>query len=263
MVLAIFTAGCARTARIRHREACLPVSQEIVKPASLFTVGERFTYLAAWKRIPVGTATVTLEELTTLNGHEVYKIVIRARTNKFLSKLFKVEDTFTSYMDKNNLISRRYEAVIREGSYRKNLVVDYDDKKNLAIYRNLTDGSVKTCPTLRNVRDPVCAAYFFRTIPLEAGDRVKIAVNLCENNYEIVANIVKMANVGLSGLGDFSAFLVEPYIKLKGKRQKRATARGYISADKRRLGLFMVLKVLEIPWIGEVTATLKNVEYTE
>jgi len=257
----IFTSGCAGTAKICHGKTRKSISQKSVASEASFIVGEKFTYLAAWKGIPVGSATVTLEELTIVNGFEVYKIVVRAQTNKFLSRIFKVDDVFTSYMDKDKLVSRRYEGLIREGNYRKNLIVNYDDKKNLAVYRNLTDGSTKTCLTLENVRDPICAAYFFRTIPLKTGDQVQMAVNLCENNYELIGNIMKTADVDLAGLGRFNAFLVEPYIKLKGKLQKRATARGYISADKKRLGLFMVLRVLEIPWIGEVTATLKKVEY--
>ncbi|MGB2705990.1 MAG: DUF3108 domain-containing protein [Candidatus Omnitrophota bacterium] len=261
LLLVVFAAGCAGTARIRRTEVSETVREEIVKPESFFTVGEKFTYLVAWKGIPVGRATSTIEELTTFKEYRVYKIVLRARTNKFLSKLFKVDDTFTTYMDKDMLISRRYEAVIREGRYKKDLVVDYDFKKCLAIYKNLMDGSVNTLPVEKDVQDPVSAAYFLRTIPVTVGDKIKINVNLNEKNYRVLGDIEKRALVTLPEIGTFEAFLVRPYVKLNGKRQRKGSAWGYLSADRRRLGLFAVVKVLEIPWIGEVTATLKKVEY--
>ncbi|MEE9500291.1 MAG: DUF3108 domain-containing protein [Candidatus Omnitrophota bacterium] len=261
LVLVAFTAGCAKTARIGRPPISEMASQEIAEPKPSFIVGEKFTYLIAWKGIPVGTATATIEELTTFKEYEVYKIVVIAETNDFLSKLYRVEDRFTSYMDKDKLVSRHYEAIQREGKYRKHLVVDYDFQKYIATYKNLKDGSVKTCRIEKNVQDPVSAAYFFRTVPLRVGDKIKIIVNLNEKNYDIFGAIDKRASITLSEMGTFDAFLIKPYVKLKGKRLRRANVWGYLSADKKRLGLFWVLKVLEIPWIGEVTATLKKVEY--
>lgn len=261
LLLAIFVTGCARTARIRRPVVSEAVSEEIPEPAPFFTVGEKFTYLIAWKGVPVGRATATIEGLTSFKGYEVYKIVVVAKTNDFLSKLYKVEDTFISYMDKKRFISRRYEAAQREGNYKKDLVVDYDFQKCVAMYKNLRDGSLKTCPIKKDVQDPVSAAYFFRTMPVKVGDEIKITVNLNKKNFEIFGRIDKKALVTTPELGTFEAFFVKPYIKLKGKRQRRAKIWGYLSADKRRLGLCMVVKVLEIPWVGEITATLEKVEY--
>ena len=261
LLLLAFTAGCARTARITRPSIGEKFSEEIAEPKKLFTVGERFTYLTAWKGIPVGTATATIEELTTFEGYEVYKIVVVAKTNDFLSKIYKVDDTFISYMDKDKLISRHYETVQREGNYKKDLVVNYDFQKNIATYKNLRDGSVKTCPIEKNVQDPVSAAYYCRTIPISVGDKIKITVNLNEENYEVFGNIEKRARITLSEIGTFDAFLIKPYVKLDGKRQRRASAWGYFSADEKRLCLYGVIKVLEIPWIGEISATLKKVEY--
>lgn len=261
LALLAFVSGCAKTARIGRPSIGEMASQEIAEPESSFTVGERFTYLIAWKGIPVGTATATIEALTTFKEYEVYKIVVTVKTNDFLSKLFRVEDRFTSYMDKDALISRHYEAVQREGKYRKNLVVDYDFQKYIATYKNLKDGSVKVSPIEKNVQDPVSAAYFFRTVPVRIGDEIKITVNLNEKNYDIFADIDKSATITLPEMGTFDAFLIRPYVKLKGKRERRANVWGYLSGDKNRLPLLWVLKVLEIPWIGEVTAALKKVEY--
>ncbi|MBL7156937.1 MAG: DUF3108 domain-containing protein [Candidatus Omnitrophica bacterium] len=263
LLLLLFAAGCARTAKIRRLAVRDSAGEEIAKPSARFTVGERFTYVAAWKGIHVGRVTATIEDLIRFKGYEVYKIVVVAKTSDFLSKLFKVEDTFISYMDKDKLISRGFEATIREGRYKKDLVVDYDFEKCVATFKNLRDGTVKTCPIEENVQDPISAAYFFRTIPVKVGDRIKLTVNLNEKNYEVFGNIEKSSITTVPAIGTFNAFLVRPYIKLKGKLERRGKAWGYFSQDEKRIGLYMVVKVLEIPWIGEITATLERVEYLQ
>jgi len=236
-------------------------SDEAFKFDVPFKVGEKLHYVIAWQGIPVGDATVTVETLMPFKDYEVYKIVVHAKTNAFLSMLFKIDDTFISYIDKDKLISRRCENIIREGNYKKDLIVDYDSKKLIATYTNLGDGSVKTCPIEKNVQDPVSAAYFFRTIPMNVGDEINLVINHSEKNYVISGDVEKKTTFNLRKIGTFEAFLIKPYLKLDNKKLKRANTWGYLSADEKRIILYVNIKVLEIPWIGEVTATLANIEY--
>jgi len=261
--IVFFTAGCAQTAKIKKPFLKKEPIKKIEEMEPLFTVGERFTYIIAWKGIHVGTATAMIEKIMTFKGHKVYKIVVKARTNDFLDKLYKVDDTFISYMDKDLLISRHYEAIRSEGNYRKDLVVDYDFTNNLAIYKNLRDGSVKTAPIKEDVQDPISAAYLFRIAPAEVGKNITITVNLNEKNYYIAADIEKIVKITVPELGAWDAFLVKPRIKLENERFKKAKAWGYISSDKKRLGLYIILDVLSIPWVGRITATLKKIEYVK
>jgi len=260
LLILVFLCGCARGAKVR-RLSKLDISQQKISiPKHELTVGEEFTFLVAWRGISIGKAVATIEELTTFKGYEVYKVVVTAKTNKFLSKLFPVDDTFISYIDRDKRISRHFEAIIKEGKYRKHLVVDFDFEKYIATYRNLKDGSVKTCPINKDVQDPVSAFYFFRTMPLSLGDTIDISVNHNEKNYGVVVNIDKKAELIVPKIGKFEAFLITPYLKLDGKRMRRAKTRGYLSSDKNRLPLYVSVKVLEIPWLGVVTATLMNVD---
>jgi hypothetical protein len=260
-VLLVFACGCAGTARISRPLSGKPLLAKIPEPEPRLTVGEKLTFVAAWKGIPVGRATATVEKITTFKEYEVYKVVVVARTNAVLSKLFRVEDTFTSYIDTDRLISRGYESIIREGRYKKDAVVDYDFQKSVATYRNLLDGSVKYAPIEKDVQDPISAAYLFRTMPVRTGDEIKIIVNLNEKNYEVIANVNERVRIDTPKLGKFEAFLIKPYVKLEGKRQKRGKSWGYLSTDEKRLCPYFAVKVLEIPWIGTVTATLEKVEY--
>ena len=259
--VAILASGCAGTAKIRRPSASNASAGEVALPEATLIVGERLTFLAAWKGIPVARATATVDALMSFKEYEVYKVVVTAKTNKFLSKLFRVEDTFTSYVDKEKLISRRYEAIIREGKYKKDLVVDYDLDRGIAMNKNLLDGTVKESPIEKDVHDPISAAYSLRTMPIKVGDEVRMTVNLNEKNYKVIADVEKAVTIDLSGVGEFGAFLIRPYVILEGKRQKRGKAWGCLSTGKKRLAAYMAVRVLEIPWIGEVTATLEKVEY--
>ncbi|MCQ9207158.1 MAG: DUF3108 domain-containing protein [Omnitrophica bacterium] len=257
----MLVSGCAGTAKIRRPSVSEVSAGKVALPTASLTVGEKFTFLVAWKGIPVGRATATVESLMNFKEYEVYKVVVTAKTNKFLSKLFRVEDTFTSYVDKEKLISRHYEAIIREGRYKKDLVVDYDLDRGIAINTNLLDGTVKESPIEKDVHDPISAAYSLRTMPIKVGDEVRMTVNLNEKNYKVIADVEKAARIDLPKVGEFGAFLIRPYVILEGKRQKRGKAWGYLSTDKKRLAAYIAVRVLEIPWIGEVTATLEKVEY--
>ena len=262
LLFALLT-GCAGTATVKRIASGEAMPEDVASPKTTFIVGEKLTFEGSWNGINIGTATATIEELTTFKGYEVYRIVAVVKTNKFLSTLFPVEDIFTSYVDSTTFTSRHYEAKRREGNYRKHLVVDYDFDKLTASYTNLRDGTVKTSTIVKDVHDPISASYFCRTIPIKVGEEVKIKVNLNEKNYEITAPITKKVNMFIKKLGTFEAFLIKPYIKLEGKQQKRARTWGYISTGEKRLPLYGDVKVLEIPWLGNVTGTLKKIEYVE
>ncbi|MFH1380895.1 MAG: DUF3108 domain-containing protein [Candidatus Omnitrophota bacterium] len=259
LLVILFLSGCAGGAKVRRLSKPEVFREEAPLAKCGLTVGENFIFSASWKGIPIGQAEISVEKLMPWREYIVYKVVVTARTNAFLSKLFPVEDTFISYIDRDKYISRHFEAIIKEGRYRKHLVVDYDFVKFIATYRNLKDGSVKTCPIEKDVQDSISAAVFFRTMPVEVGKTARITVNQNEENYTIITSIDREVDVTIPGVGTFTAFLVKPYIELKGKPLRRAKAWGYMSSDKNRIPLFLSVQVLEIPWIGEVTATLKSV----
>ncbi len=262
VLLSLVIAGCGNMSVITPiHNARVP---QITDPNTRgnIKVGEKLSFLIAWKGIPVGHATSEVKELTTLEGRPVYKIVVNARGTDFLNKFFTVEDTFISYADKETLESRRFEATIREGNYKKDLVVTYDVDKKIAYYKNERDGTVKTCPVNGNTYDPVCAAYYLRTLPIRVGESPAAFITVSEKNYAVRADVESVAAVSMPGMNESEAFLIRPRVKEEGKDFKRGKAWGYMSTDEKRLILFVFVNVLEIPWIGGVTARLEKIEYS-
>ena len=180
-------------------------------------------------------------------------------SNAFLSKIYRVEDTYTSYVDVETNASLRYEADRKEGNYRKHVVVEYDAAAGEATYTSLTDGSVKKSKIENNVQDPLSAMSYFMTLPIEPGREVTLTVNLNEKNYHLLGVIEGIEAVKLRGFDALPAFKVRPRFELKGEKVEKGKAWLYFSADSNRYPLYGVVL---IPF-GRVTATLRSVEEME
>lgn len=255
-----FLNGCVGTGRpIRTDMTELDAPKEYandVPEAGNFHVRKRLIYNIAWNRIPVGTITAESGDIMDYRGYNVHVVRLVTESNAFLSRIYRVEDTYISYVDTTTLTSRRYEADRKEGNYRKHLIVEYDFDLMEAVYTNLTDGSVKRCPIEKGVHDPVSAICYFMTLSSRAGDKVSVTVNLNEKNYDLYADIGSVETIRLTRLGELAGFKVTPYAKLEGKDVRKGKAWIYASADSNRYPLF---GVVIIPF-GRITATLVSIE---
>lgn len=258
--IACFIQGCAKTGTVKKIDRSDNISeaaaQEEISRRIPFHVNKRFVYLIAWNGIPVGSVTAESGDVIEYRGREVYVVTIVTASNKFLSRIYRVEDTYISYIDTETMSSMRYEANREEGSYRKKIIVEYDFDKMEAIYYSLLDGSVKRCDIKENVQDPVSAMCYFMTLPLKVGDRISYVVNLNEKNYDLYGEVKDIEVVKLPEMGNFPAFRIVPSASLKGKEYRRGRGWMYFSADDSRYPLYGVVR---IPF-GRVTATLRSVE---
>ncbi|MGB2631092.1 MAG: DUF3108 domain-containing protein [Candidatus Omnitrophota bacterium] len=258
--LQLVLSGCANTGKIRYIGRASGVTKNEVttsmatKPQLHYR--KRFTFLMAWNGIPIGSVVAEIGDIIRYRGRDVYVVTLITRSNKFLSKIYKVEDKYISYVDTETMTSRRYEADRKEGNYRKHVIVEYDFDKNEAIYTNLTDGSVKRCAIEKDVQDPLSATFYFMTVPVKVDDEIRITVNLNEKNYKVFGKVESLNLIKLPGLGSFPAFRIRPYAILGNERFKKGRGWLYVIADKRRYPLYGVVL---IPF-GKVTSTLAKVE---
>lgn len=260
IILGLLLSGCASTGKVEPIKDIRGISDELAMESLVekpdFTSNIRFTYLIAWNKIPVGRIIAEIRAPLTYKGREVYVVSLTTESNDFLSKIYRVEDTYTTYVDTESFTSRRYEADRKEGNYRKHVIVEYDFSTNEATYTNLTDGSVKKCAITDAVQDPLSAVCFFMTRDLRPGEKIEIVVNLNEKNYNVYGIIEDLQAVRTPTLGTFAAFKIEPYAELKNNRYKKGRGWLYFSADKNRYPLY---GVVQTPF-GRVTATLKTIE---
>ena len=96
-----------------------------------FEAGEKLTYDLYYKygliNVKGGVATLNTES-TVYNGKDAYKMTLRASTGGLVGSLFSVDDTLTSYMDKD-LVPQLFIKGASEGK-------DYTRERHIYTYQN-------------------------------------------------------------------------------------------------------------------------------
>jgi hypothetical protein len=175
------------------------------------------------------------------------------KTNGFCSKIFPVNDRYVSYVDKEHLRTVRHEVYRREGKYKKDAITVFDHANGKAYFRNLLDKSEKVFDIPEGVQDFLSAYYFFRSLSLKVGDKIRYTVSTNEKNYQVVVMVKSKTALKLGALGKKKALLIQPYVMLKGKELKKGAARGYYGLEGSRP---LLGAVITAPLFTKITAFL-------
>lgn len=271
LILLLFTNGCATlehsglTTIAWEKESQEKI--EIKSPLKTLQVGEKLTYSVRWLGIPVGTAVLSVRQITTINGRPAYHVVSTAKSNKFISTFYRVDDTMQAYIDRENLYTLRFEKHQREGAYRADETIDYDQVNHTAVYESRREikgkktvkGAKMSIP--EKVQDALSCLYYFRTLDgeqMKVGKSIFIKVNTEEKNWDLEVKILESKQMELLNMGAYDAFLVEPKAKFKGIFVRKGRMWIWVSADEKRIPLIVKTK---IPVVGTIYVTLRKIEY--
>ncbi|MFC1621605.1 DUF3108 domain-containing protein [Candidatus Omnitrophota bacterium] len=256
--LVIFlTLGCGSTTR--YKIASNPEEVEIKAPTKELRVGEKLTYKVEWMGMDVGIVTLSVEEIMQTNGRKVYHILALAKSASIISKIYKVEDRISTYIDIEELYPVRFEKQQREGGYRSDEYTDFYQKKGKAVYFSRLNHSKKEYDIPKRVQDTLSCMYYFRFQDVNVGGSIFANVIADEKNYLLEAKIHKKGIVNIKDVGEWEAFMVEPLPWFQGKIKRKAKATMWFSADEKRIPLLMVTS--GIPFVGTVKVTLQKIEY--
>lgn len=240
-----FLSGCSSLSRFTHQQE-LGVSKrgdltvyEIKPPVHQFRVGETLEYDIRWMGIGVGTAMLQVKEIESLGERQVYHMIMRARSNRFLSAFYPVEDEIHSYIDVETLVPYKYRKIQREGRYRADEEMVYDQTAHRATYRSFRSDSVKEMEIPPNVQDSLSTLYYFRTLPVELEKSLFIEVNADEKNWRLEIKILKTGMLKLVRRKEIPALLVEPLAKFHGVFIRKGRMQIWFTVDGKRTPLYM------------------------
>ena len=262
ILIFVFLAGCATDRTFLQHSLLIEQIQDAVELASLTTfkelpASEKLTYTVKWLGMPVGTLTSSVKGTKKINEREAFVLEAVFKTNGFCSKIFPVNDRYVSYVDKEELYTLRHEVYRREGRYKKDAITEFDHKKGKAYFRNLLDKSEKVFDIPAGVHDFLSANYFFRSLSLRVGDKIRYTVSTNEKNYQVVVLVKSRAAVKLGALGEKKALLIQPYVVQEGKVFKEGSARGYYSPE----GTHPLLgAIILAPLFTKITAFLSQAD---
>ncbi len=230
-----------------------PDSFATVTPGPVgFGAGEKLVFSVQYGLITAGEATLEIRNVATIAGRPCYRIVSDARTNDFFSKFFTVRDRYESYMDTEELYSLRYEKHVREGKFKRDETVDFDQKAHRAVYKD------KTVPIPPRTQDVLSALYYVRTLPLEVGQSIALANHTDGKNYPLEVKVHGREHVKVDA-GEFDCLVVEPILRGPGIFTQKGRLTVWLTDDARRMPVLMKSKVV----IGHVAAVLKSYEVSK
>jgi len=224
------------------------------KPA--FQVGEELKFRIRWGGMTGGYSTLTVPQITSLDGQRAYHIVSEARSSGFIDTFYKVRDYNQAWLDVNQPRSLGYEKNLREGKYQVNESVRYDYANNRFIRdkERLDKNTRKTQegPLPSNVFDVLGSFYHVRSLPLEVGQSVTIDVQSGDKIWPLVVDVKKRA-VAKTKAGKFDCFVLEPKLREPGIFiHKGKKLEIWVTADARRLPVLMRCEIA----IGTISAEL-------
>jgi Protein of unknown function (DUF3108) len=212
-----------------------------------FGEGELLTFSIQYGLIYAGEATLEIRNIAELDSARAYHIISTARTSSAFDHVFKVRDRHDSLIDYDNLFSLSFEKHIREGKFKRDEKVAFDQKRHLAIYPD------KQVPIPPNTQDFLSALYYARTLPLEVGEAVALANHTGGKNYPIYIKVLRRERVKVPA-GEFDCLVVEPVLQTTSLFENKGKLTIWVTDDTVRMPVLLRSKVV----IGAFEAVLKS-----
>lgn len=238
---------------------CIGILATVANAQPLYEIGESFTYSIKWLGITVGhmSATVTGEEM--INEREVYVIELSGSTNAFASLIYRIRDSFVSYVDKETLVPLKLEVSRREGFYKKDAVTIFDHEKKKAYFHNYLDKSSKEYDLPDDVYDIVSVFYSLRRKNIQLGDECIFNVAFAETVFTVSGHAQEEHTFKLNKDKRIKAYYTEPIAHVGSKQVTDGRVSALFSATNNHVPLRFELKA---PLFTKITATLQSGEPT-
>ncbi|MBM3858469.1 MAG: DUF3108 domain-containing protein [Verrucomicrobia bacterium] len=208
-----------------------------------FRVGEKLGYRIYWGPFEAGHATLEVAGIETVDGHDCYHLVVRAKTTGFVDMLFHVDNIMESWLDVKELRTVRYRQHRIEGKHTKRSETCYDYTNKRYTITNHLNGATYTLPLDQPLQDIVSAAYYVRTQPLALHRSLEFFVNAGDTNRRVRFLPDQRKKIWTNPLGDVPALRVEPNPTLTVVAANKGRMWIWISDDAQKLPLVVISKL--------------------
>lgn len=225
------------------------VPHKVARPEAKvpFHVGERLTYAAHVSFISAGSATMSIEDVQEIRGHETYHSTFDVRGHVLW---FHVNDHSESWFDPTTLVSYHQIQHIDESRYKADRVYDFYPDRRIYV-RNGEQGQSVAMPM-----DEDAFIYFLRTIPLEVGKTYSFDRYYHLEKNPIIVTVERREHIKVPA-GEFDAFVLKPAIKSKGLFSDSRDTEVWLADDSAR----MIVRLKSKLPVGTLYLDLKQAEY--
>ena len=218
-------------------------------------VGEKLTYRIYWGYIPVGSAAATVD-WADYQGQRVLAIRFRTISNRFVEKLYPVDDTIESLVDPATFLPLRFTKNLSEGKNRHHEVTTFDRTNLVAHWKSMISGKERTFKIDASTRDIPSFMYSMRTGRFAVGSKERYQVMADEKIYDLWINVKETETLKLTPFGQVKTLKAEPEAAFQGLFVRSGKIWVWISDDKRSLAAQIVGSVP----VASIRVVLVNVE---
>jgi hypothetical protein len=221
-----------------------------------FRVGEKLTYQIYWGPFVAGKATLEIDRIDTVANNDCYHILVRVNTSGFADFLYHIEDQIESWLDVDELCTRRYRQDRKEGKHHRfdDSFYDYSNKQILTT--NLINGKLHSYPLDGPAQDLISSLYFARTKPLQLDVAEKFRIALGKGRYEVTIKPDARKSLYFRPTGNVQALRLEPTPTISVVSANKGRMWFWVSDDPRKLLLLITTDMT----IGSAKFVLSQVE---
>ena len=204
------------------------------------------------------TSTATLQtKKEILNGKPVYHIVGLGKSSRFLSFFFKIRDQYETYIDTETYMPYRFVRNINEGGYKKNRVIDFDQKNHKAQVHDKKRKTKKTYDVVPNVHDMMSSFYYLRNKinpdSLKVGDEKSLTMFFDDENYKFKLRFLGNETIRTK-YGKKNCLKFRPIVVADRVFKEEESLTVWVSNDKNRIPVRISADLA----VGSLTANISD-----
>ncbi len=215
-----------------------------------FRVGEELVFDVNFGFITAGTAVMSIPAYDTVSGRECFRVEFTVNSLPSFSWIYKVEDRYLTFIDVQSIAPWKFEQHIREGSYRRDFIAEFDQVHHVA---TTTEG-VHTIPPY--VHDIMSAFYYTRTLDFSntmVGEVTELHNFYKDTTYELGVKFLGRQDLDVAA-GSFHTIVVEPLVKEGGLFKSEGRIVIWLTDDELKVPVRVNTKVV----IGSIDSELRS-----
>lgn len=203
-----------------------------------FDIGEKLEFKINYGVINAGSAILEVRDYVDYKNHECFYIFAEGQTNDFFSAIHKVHDWSISYIDTEKLISRYFSKHQREGSYKKDVEINFFQDLYYCEYNN---GRKFITPPY--VQDILSAFYYVRTMDLVPGKSVYVEVHTSRKNVPLEVKVHNRETIEVDA-GTFKTIKIEPVMRGDGLFRQKGNLHIWLTDDEKKMPVMVKSEVM-------------------
>lgn len=200
-----------------------------------FQVGEKYDYRVKFGFVNIGLANVKVsEKIYSMNNRPCYRVAVFGRTAG-VTDVFKVRNSYQSYVDTLAIIPHQFIYNAREGNYKRDQTIFFNHQQTTAT--RLEKNERKNFNVPKYCQDVVSGYYFLRTLPFErmrVGEVVTAPLFFADELYNLKVKF-KGRKIIQTKFGKIKVFEINPILPPNDLFNGADAIKVYVSDDKNRV----------------------------